>query len=87
MEEAENISGEVRRLRWNLINQVLRKGPTHYRAVTLGWTPEWEKGRGDDQKQHSGGWWRLSETMQACRLVDFWGFLFGHLLQRRYNAF
>lgn len=35
--EASNISGEIRRMRWNWIGHILRKDPADDCVVALGW--------------------------------------------------
>lgn len=39
MAETSNISGEIKRRRWNCIGNILRKDPADDFAVALGWTP------------------------------------------------
>lgn len=58
MAEAENISCEVRRRRWNWIGHVLRKDPTDDCAVALGWTPEGRRKR----SQPKTTWRRMVEV-------------------------
>ncbi|KAK7483776.1 hypothetical protein BaRGS_00024992 [Batillaria attramentaria] len=63
--QAEKVSDEVRRRRWNCIGHVLRREPTDDCAVALVGGRLREEGSGAARRQRGGGWWRLKETVQA----------------------
>ena len=78
MAEAEKISEEVRRRRWNWIGHVLRKEKTDDCAVALGWTPEGRRKRGRPKttwrrmvelERNSAGWntWNSARHAAANR--------------------
>lgn len=46
MAKTTNISGEIRKRRWNWIGHIIRKDPADNCAVALGWMHEGRRKRG-----------------------------------------
>lgn len=81
MAEASNISGEIRRRRWNWMGHILRKDPVDDCGVALGWTPEGRRKRGRPKtawrrmvevERHKAGWNSLNTARREASDRNMW---------------